>query len=169
LAALAVTGALLAGCGASDDKKAATRPAQLFATPPHGFRYLLPDAATRDRIKAPFKKTVPGLSDDDIAVRQVEQKGGLQPVAVGVIIDAHASGSPEDVAKGFDEGARKQTGKPARQITVAGTKASVAEGAGAVVTIASTNGYVVETFAADVPTAKLVLRRLIGAAAAAKR
>jgi hypothetical protein len=112
---------------------------------------------------------VSGLSEDDVAVRQVEQKGGLQPVAVGVAIDAHASGSPEDVANGFDEGARKQTGKPAQHIMVGGTRASLARGGGTVITIASTNGYVVEALASDLPVAKLVLRRLIAAAAGAKR
>jgi hypothetical protein len=161
--------ALLQGCGGDGDKKAATRPRELFAKPPPGYRYLVPNAATRKRVTDPLVKSVPDLSVDDIAVRQVEQRGGLRPVAVGVAIDAHASNTPEDVAKGFDEGARRQTGKPARRIVIAGTKASLARGGGTVVTIASNNGYVLESFAADVPTAKLVLRRLIGAAASAKR
>ena len=167
--AAALFALLISGCGGGGDDKAATRPRELFAKPPRGYRYLVPNAATRKRVTQPLVKSVPDLSADDIAVRQVEQKGGLRPVAVGVAIDAHASGSPEDVAKGFDEGARRQTGKPARRIVIAGTKASLARGGGTVVTIASTNGYVVESFAADVPTAKLVLRQLIGAAAAAKR
>jgi hypothetical protein len=160
--------ALLQGCGGDGDK-AATRPRELFAKPPPGYHYLVPSAATRKRVTDPLVKSVPDLSEDDIAVRQVEQKGGLRPVAVGVAIDAHAGNTPEDVAKGFDEGARRQTGKPARRIVIAGTKASLARGGGTVVTIASKNGYVLESFAADVRTAKLVLRRLIGAASAAKR
>jgi hypothetical protein len=168
LVTAALTAALLAACG-SDDDKAATRPAALFAKPPAGYRYLVPKPATRDSITKPLLKSVDGLSADDIAVRQVEQRGGLRPVAVGIAIDAHASGSPEEVAKGFDEGARRQTGKPARHIVIAGTKASLARGAGTVITLAAVNGYLVESFAADVAPAKLVLRRLIAAAAAAKR
>jgi hypothetical protein len=165
----ALLAVLLQGCGGDDEKKAATRPRALFAKPPPGYHYLVPDAATRKRVTDPLVKNVPGLSADDVAVRQVEQKGGLKPVAVGVAIDAHAGNTPEDVAKGFDEGARRQTGKPARKIAIAGTKASLARGGGTVVAIASTNGYVVESFAADVRTTKVVLRRLIAAAAAAKR
>jgi hypothetical protein len=163
--------ALLAGCGSSStDKKAATRPAALFATPPGGLSYKPADAATANRVKGLLSKSAPGLSGDDVAVREVLQRGGIgQPVAVGVAVDTHSGGASGDALKGFADATRQQTGKTPQSTAVAGTRASLARLSGTVVTVAEKNGYVLEAVAADTPTATRVLTRLVVAAGAAKR
>jgi hypothetical protein len=161
--------ALLSGCGDSGREKAATRPEQLFATPPPGFRYLKPDAPTLERFRQAVEKDAPDLGEDDLAVRRVEPKGGLRPVAIGVAIDLHTTEGASRVVKGFDDAARDEIGKPSRVIQVAGSEAHLARVAGSVAIFATKNGYAVEAIAADARTAKVVVRRLIGAAAGAKR
>jgi hypothetical protein len=171
--AVALLAALLAGCGSTThEKKAATRPAALFGTPPTGLKYRAADAATVNRVKSLLSKSAPGLSGDDVAVRQVLQKGGLgQPIAVGVAVDTHSSSSANsgDALKGFDEAVKQQSGTSPQTTAVAGTPASLARLSGTVVTVAEKNGYVLEAIAADSPTAKRVLTRLVVAARAAKR
>ena len=162
---------MLPGCGSTTGgRKAATRPSALFAKAPAGLAYTSANASTVDRVKSLVSKSAPGLSGDDIAVRQVLQKGGIgQPVAVAVTVDTHSSGNSGDALKGFGAAARAQTGKAPQSTVVAGAKASLAKLSGATVTVAETNGYVVEAIAADKLTATRVLRRLILAASAAKR
>jgi hypothetical protein len=172
LVALALAAALLPGCGSTThDKKAATRPAALFATAPSGLRYKAADAATVNRVKGLLSKSASGLSGDDVAVRQVLQKGGIgQPVAVGVAVDTHsATSNSGDALKGFSQAVKQQTGRAPQAAVVAGTPASLARLSGTVVTVAERNGYVLEAIAADSPTAKRVLTRLVVAARAAKR
>lgn len=164
--------ALLGGCGSTSDvgKKAATRPSALFAEPPSGLRYKIPDAATVNRVKDSVSKSAPGLSGDDIAVRQVLQEGGLgQPVAFGVAVDSRGSGNSEDALKGFDEEAKKQSGVAPKHFVVAATRASLAKLQGTIGAAAATNGYVVEAIAPDETTVKRVLKQLIIAAGRAER
>ena len=168
---LALVVALLPGCGsATHEKKAVTRPAALFAKPPAGLTYKAANASTISRVKALLAKSAPGLSGDDVAVRQVLQKGGIgQPVAVGVAVDGHSTGNSGDALNGFGQAVKQQTGKSPLERVVAGARASVARLSGTVITVAENNGYVLEAIAADSPTAKRVLTRLVIAARAAKR
>jgi hypothetical protein len=159
----------LAGCG-DQGKKAATRPAELFATPPAGFHYRVPDKATVARVQGLLASNAPSLESDDIAVRQVlADSKGKTPIAVGLAIDAHKSGNPDDAAKGFNESLKKNTGKTATVTTIASTKASVAQLSGATVALATKNGYVVEAIAPDLKIARVLLARLIFAADKATR
>ena len=170
LVVLALFSAALLGCGEkSDEKKAATRPAALFKEPPSGLTYKAPDAATEKRVKDLLTKSG-DLSGDDVAVRQVLQKGGLgQPIAVGVAVDTHLSGDPGDALKGFTDGAKDQTGEEPQSEVIAGTKTTLAKLSGTVVTAGEKNGYLVEAIAPDTDTAQKVLKRLIVAAGEATR
>jgi hypothetical protein len=162
--------ALLAGCGDSGDSKSATRPAELFKTPPAGLAYKVPDGATLQQVKDALSKDAPNLKGDDVAVRQLVKQGGTgQPVAVGVVIDAHNTGQADDAIKGFNDGLKQKTGKGGAEIDVAGTKASLGEVQGLTVALTAKNGYVVESLAGDANTVKTVLARLIFAAGQAKR
>jgi hypothetical protein len=169
-AGLLVLVVLIAGCGSSvDGKKAATRPAALFAQPPSGLRYKVPDAATVKQVKGLMAKSAPGLSNDDIAVRQVVEEGGFgKPVAFGVTVDSHGSGDSSDALKGFDEESKKNGADP-QHVVVAGTDTSQAKVSGTIVSLALKNGYVVEAIAPDAPTVKRVLKQLIVAAGQAER
>jgi hypothetical protein len=167
---LLVALALLGGCG--DDSgdsvgRAKTRPVELFATPPSGYRYAEPDAATRKQVRGAILKEAP-FAGNDIAIRQVLPKRGKEPVAIAIAIDAQNSGEPGDAVKGFSESAEEQ-GSKATPITVAGTDAAIARIKGVQAALAGKNGYVVEAIASEEATVKLVLARLIFAASEAER
>lgn len=169
LVALAIA-SLVAGCGDSGDGKAETRPAELFTTPPSGLKYEVPDDATLKQVKDAIKKDAPMLDGDDVAVRQlVKEGGGSQPVAIGVVIDAHNEGDADDAREGFSKGLKERTGKEATTISVAGTEAVQGEVAGLTAAMAAKNGYVLEALGGDAASAKTVLARLVFAADKAER
>jgi hypothetical protein len=160
---------LVAGCGSDGAKKAATRPAELFATPPAGLQYKVPDAATLKRVQGLLSQNQSKLEGDDVAVRQVLDGQAKDPIAVGIVFDAHNSGAPADALDGFNQGVKEKTGKPGTDVTIAGSKASVAVLAGTTVALTAKNGYVLEAIAADERTVKVVLARLVFAAGKATR
>jgi hypothetical protein len=167
VAAVALSVAL-AGCGdARKLGKSQTRPIELMKTAPAGYRYEPPNPQVRKEVRGPIEQAGP-FSKDDVAVRQVVAKGEKAPIAIAIVIDAHASGKPGDAIKGFD-GRIKQMGATPTKITVAGTPAGLAQVKKVQIALAGKNGYVVESVSPDEAVAKTVLARLIFAARGAKR
>lgn len=161
---------VLAGCGsgAHRNEKSKTRPDELFATAPAGYRYQPADPKIRERVSGPLISN-PTIDRDDVAVRQVVREGGKSPLAIAVIVDDHAAGRPGDVLRGFDKRAKELGGTEPARITVAGTEATTVRINGVEIAAAGKNGYLVESIAPDARTAKLVLARLIFAARGAER
>jgi hypothetical protein len=156
----------IAGCG---ENKAATRPEELFETAPAGYRYKVVDSPTTSRVLELLKRTAPSVDVDDISMREMVRGKQKTPLALAIVIDAHNTGGSDDAMKEFDASAKAKSGKSAEHLTIAGSEAGVAEIDGTTVAVSVKNGYALEAIAADEPTVKVVLARLIFAAGKAER